>query len=58
MPWLLKSPTKEPLQIEDWLGATASLDVLAEEKNLMPLPGFEPQIIWPVALAAISSGLF
>jgi hypothetical protein len=37
-PWLLKSLTKDLLEIEGWLGARASLDVLGEEKSLMTLP--------------------
>ena len=48
MPRLLKSPTKEHLWIEGWLGAGVRLFVLGEEKNLMPLQQFKPQIIiWP-----------
>jgi len=48
MLWLLKSLTKEPLLIEGWLGARASLDVHGEDKSLMRLPEFKLQIImWP-----------
>jgi hypothetical protein len=40
-------PGKNPgtHQIGGWVGPRAGLDVLGEEKNLLPLPGFEPQTV-------------
>jgi len=40
-----------PVVIEqgDCVGPRASLDVLEEEKYLLPLPGFDPQFIQLVA---------
>jgi hypothetical protein len=35
--------------IEDWMGSRASLDVFREEKSFLPLPGFEPCTVQPVA---------
>jgi hypothetical protein len=35
--------------MEGWVSPRASLDFFEEEKNLLPLPGFEPQIVQPIA---------
>jgi len=36
-------------RLRGWLGLSAGLGVMAKEKNLLSLPGFELQLVQPVA---------